>query len=247
MLATSNTETAPTMIKQLLLANNAFLIFVLGLATLANAQGGLHRNTTSQLLATFKGLEVQDADEVELTTQGQWSEATFGTGCFWCTEAIFEQLKGVKRVVSGYSGGMVPNPTYEQVLTGRTGHAEVVHIEFDPTEVSFSRLLEAFWLSHDPTTLNRQGVDVGTQYRSVVFYHDDQQRKTAERYKSELNESKAFRKPIVTEIAKFEAFYPAKGYHQDYFAENGRQPYCQLHIRPKLKKFKRVFRDHLNK
>jgi peptide-methionine (S)-S-oxide reductase len=219
------------------------VVVVLGLllpAELFAQKSGIHRGTTNQLLTTFKSLEsVTQASSVGI------QQATFGTGCFWCTEAIFEQLQGVKQVISGFSGGRVHNPTYQQVLTGRTGHAEVVHIEYDASEITYGRLLEAFWLSHDPTTLNRQGVDIGIQYRSAIFYHDDAQREAAVHYKMELNKSKAFRDPIVTEITPFEAFYPAETYHQDYFALNGKKSYCRVHIRPKLKKFKRVFREYL--
>lgn len=170
-------------------------------------------------------------------------QATFGTGCFWCTEAIFRELKGVRAVVSGYSGGQLKNPTYEQVCTGRTGHAEVVQITFDPKVISFEELLEVFWRVHDPTTPNRQGADVGPQYRSAIFYHNDRQRQLAEEYKQKLNASGAFLKPIVTEITRFEAFYPAEDYHQQYYERHGRQPYCQLVIRPKLEKFRQVFAE----
>ncbi|MDG2380861.1 MAG: peptide-methionine (S)-S-oxide reductase MsrA [Pirellulaceae bacterium] len=233
-------------LQRMILPFSCFLIIAC-LVLSVRAQSGVHRNTTNQLESTFRDLERSGIDGDDKTNRdpGKLAVATFGNGCYWCTEAIFEQLKGVKTVTSGFSGGVVPNPTYKQVLTGRTGHAEVVQIEYDPDEISFARLLEAFWLSHDPTTLNRQGPDVGTQYRSAVFYHDDRQREAAERFKAELNKSKAFRKPIVTEVTKFQAFYPAQAYHQDYFENNGRQPYCQFHIRPKLKKFKRVFREHL--
>ncbi len=169
--------------------------------------------------------------------------ATFGSGCFWCTEAVFENLEGVKSAVSGYSGGSVVNPTYEAVCAGTTGHAEVIQIEYEPETISFATLLKAFWISHDPTTLNRQGNDVGTQYRSVVFYHDKFQRKTAESFKNQLNEADAFSSKIVTEISPFSRFYQAENYHQEYFKLNGRAPYCQLIIKPKLKKFKKVFAD----
>jgi peptide-methionine (S)-S-oxide reductase len=171
--------------------------------------------------------------------------ATFGTGCFWCTEAIFEQLNGVLKVTSGYSGGHLKNPTYKQVTEGNTGHAEVVQIVFDPTKITFDELLEAFWQSHDPTTLNRQGNDVGPQYRSAVFYHNEEQKQKAEKYKKELNDAKAYDNPIVTEISPFNAFYTAENYHQDYYNNNGAQPYCYFVIRPKLEKFKKVFKDKL--
>jgi len=176
---------------------------------------------------------------------GKLEQATFGTGCFWCSEAVFERLKGVEKVVSGYSGGQVKNPTYEQVSTGRTGHAEVVQITFDPARISYAQLLEVFWKTHDPTTLNRQGNDMGTQYRSVIFYHNDQQRNLAEQYKQKLDAAKALRAPIVTEIAPFQEFFPAEDYHQDYYRLHGRQPYCQLTIRPKIQKLEKVFADKL--
>ncbi|MCU0977670.1 MAG: bifunctional methionine sulfoxide reductase B/A protein [Pirellulaceae bacterium] len=170
-------------------------------------------------------------------------KATFGSGCFWCTEAVFQELKGVREVVSGYSGGVVPNPTYYQVCTGMTGHAEVTQITYDPQILSFEELLEVFWKTHDPTTLNRQGPDVGTQYRSVIFYHDDRQRELAEYYKQQL--AKEFRKPIVTQIAPLTAFYPAEAYHQDYYAENLYKAYCRTVIRPKVDKVRKVFKDKL--
>jgi peptide-methionine (S)-S-oxide reductase len=171
--------------------------------------------------------------------------ATFGSGCFWCTEAVYQQLKGVHSVVSGYSGGHVANPTYEQVCSETTGHAEVIQVAYDPNAISFPELLEVFWATHDPTTLNRQGHDVGTQYRSAIFYHTEQQREQAEHYKQKLSESEAFDSPIVTEIAPFKQFYPAEAYHQNYYADNPRQPYCAAIIRPKLDKFKSVFKEKL--
>ncbi|MGE7776668.1 peptide-methionine (S)-S-oxide reductase MsrA [Chitinophaga sp. NPDC101104] len=175
------------------------------------------------------------------------AQATFGTGCFWCTEAQFQQLEGVLRVESGYSGGAKPNPTYEEVCTGNTGHAEVVQITYDPAKISFAELLEAFFLAHDPTQLNRQGNDVGTQYRSVIFYHDAEQQKEAEFYRKKVNESGAYDKPIVTEISPFTAFYKAENYHQDYYNQNGSQPYCYYVVKPKLEKFKKAFANKLNK
>jgi peptide-methionine (S)-S-oxide reductase len=173
--------------------------------------------------------------------------ATFGTGCFWCTEAIFQQLDGVLKVTSGYSGGHVDNPTYKQVCEGTTGHAEVIQIVYNPDVITFDELLEAFWQSHDPTTLNRQGNDVGPQYRSVVFYHNEDQKKKAEHYKSELDKNKAYDNPIVTEISPYTKFYVAENYHQDYYANNGSQPYCYYVIRPKLEKFQKVFKEKLKK
>ncbi|HEV3236100.1 MAG TPA: peptide-methionine (S)-S-oxide reductase MsrA [Gemmataceae bacterium] len=171
------------------------------------------------------------------------AKATFGAGCFWCTEAVFQQLKGVSLVVSGYSGGDVIGPTYRQVCTGTTGHAEAIQVTYDPTKISFEELLEVFWQTHDPTTRNRQGNDVGSQYRSVVFYHSEDQKHLAEHYKQKLDDSGAFGAPIVTEIVPFTALYRAEAYHQNYFAENSGRPYCQLFIRPKVEKVKEVFHD----
>jgi peptide-methionine (S)-S-oxide reductase len=173
--------------------------------------------------------------------------ATFGAGCFWCTEAIFSRLDGVLSVVPGYSGGTVPNPTYEQVCTGTTGHAEVCQITFDPQRISYDELLEVFWKTHDPTTPNRQGNDVGTQYRSVIFYHTPFQRERAEYYKRALDSSGIFGAPIVTEIAPFTAFYPAEEYHRSYFERNPDKAYCALVIRPKVEKFEQIFRSKLRK
>ena len=173
--------------------------------------------------------------------------ATFGSGCFWCTEAIFQQVNGVVKIESGYSGGKGKNPTYHEVCSGQTGHAEVIQLTYDPEKVSYDELLEFFWKSHDPTTLNKQGADVGTQYRSVIFYHNDDQKKLAEEYKDKLNASGAFTGPIVTEISPFTAFYKAEDYHQNYYNLNGNAPYCSYVIQPKLEKFKKVFKEKLKK
>ena len=174
--------------------------------------------------------------------------ATFGTGCFWCTEAIFEQLNGVIKVTSGYSGGTVKNPTYKEVCTGETGHAECVQIMYEPDKISYDELLEVFWQVHDPTTLNRQGADVGTQYRSAIFYHTPEQKQKAEKYKAELDKSGAFNNPIVTEISPAAEFYSAENYHQEYYANNqNTNPYCAVVIRPKLEKFQKVFGNKLKK
>ena len=172
---------------------------------------------------------------------------TFGNGCFWCTEAIFQQVKGVIKSTSGYSGGHVENPTYEQVCEKNTGHAEVIQIEYNPAEVTVDELLEVFWQTHDPTTLNRQGNDVGPQYRSVVFYHTEQQKERAEFYKKKLDTSGAFDNPIVTIIEPFTNFYVAENYHQDYYNRNGNQPYCYFVIRPKMEKFEKAFKDKMKK
>ena len=167
---------------------------------------------------------------------GQLENATFGAGCFWCVEAVFERLDGVVAVEAGYAGGHKANPTYEEVCTGKTGHAEVAQITYDPAKISYTKLLETFWHAHDPTTLNRQGADVGTQYRSVIFYHDEQQRKAAESSKNKAQE--LFSSPIVTSIEPLTEFYKAENYHQDYFRNNPNAPYCQYVIQPKLKKLK---------
>ncbi|MES2416766.1 MAG: peptide-methionine (S)-S-oxide reductase MsrA [Bacteroidota bacterium] len=186
-------------------------------------------------------LTMENAD----AQQNKLQKATFGMGCFWCTEALFQRLTGVVTVKSGYEGGDVPNPTYEEVCTGTTNHAEVTEITYDPAKISYDELLEVFWKSHDPTTLNRQGADVGTQYRSVIFYHSEAQKETAENYKAELNKVNAFGKPIVTTIVKAEPFYSAENYHQDYYLKNGELPYCRLVILPKLEKLEKLFKAKL--
>lgn len=171
--------------------------------------------------------------------------ATFGSGCFWCTEAVFQRLKGVEKVVSGYAGGHVVNPTYRQVCGGDTGHAEVIQVKYDPAQTTYEQLLEIFWKTHDPTTLNQQGNDYGPQYRSVIFYHNEEQKRLAEEYKKKLDEVKIWKDPIVTEISPFTNFYPAENYHQDYYNQNRNQPYCSYVIRPKIEKLEKVFRDQL--
>ena len=174
--------------------------------------------------------------EAKISKPTKTELATFGAGCFWCVEAVFEQIDGVINVTSGYMGGKIDNPTYEQVCSGTTGHAEVSQLTFDPSRVSFGKLLETFWTSHDPTTLNRQGADVGTQYRSAIFYHCEEQRETAEASKKAIAESKLYRDPIVTEITTASKYYEAEDYHQDYYRLNKRAPYCQYVIAPKLDK-----------
>jgi peptide-methionine (S)-S-oxide reductase len=183
------------------------------------------------------GIENAGAAEAPLAT------ATFAGGCFWCTEAVYAELKGVKSVTSGYIGGAVPNPTYKDVCTGQTGHAEAIEITYDPAVVSFQQLLEVFFATHDPTTLNRQGADVGTQYRSGIYYHDDEQKRVAEEVIVKLNQARVFPGPIVTEVTKASVFYPAEDYHQDYFAKNPYQPYCQAAAAPKVAKVRKVFKD----
>ena len=193
------------------------------------------------------GQESESTEAVDPPAVAKIEEATFGSGCFWCTEAVFQQLKGVKSVVSGYSGGRTKNPTYEEVCTGTTGHAEVIRVTFDPSVVTYVDLLEVFWKTHDPTTLNRQGADHGTQYRSVIFYHDETQQKLAKEYKKKLDDSKAFDKPIVTEISPMKEFYPGEDYHQNYFRNHPENPYCTAVINRKVAKFNAVFKDKLKK
>ena len=188
-----------------------------------------------------------EKSEMDSTQDMNLEKATFGGGCFWCTEAIYERVEGVHSVVSGYAGGTVKNPTYKQVCDGTTGHAEVTQITYDPKVVSYDELLEIFFKTHDPTTLNRQGADVGTQYRSVIFYHNDEQKQKAEYYKSELNKSGAWDNPVVTEISPLINFYSAEDYHQDYYANNPNQGYCAFVIGPKVEKFEKVFKNKLKK
>jgi len=178
-------------------------------------------------------------------TKTNYETATFGAGCFWCIEAIFQQLDGVKSVLPGYSGGHIKNPSYREVCDEVTGHAEVAQIVYDPEIISFKELLEVFWYTHNPTTLNRQGADMGTQYRSVVFYHNEEQRILAETYKNKLEEEKVFDDPIVTEISEFDVFYPADDYHKNYFNDNKNHAYCRMVIQPKLDKFKKAFEDKI--
>lgn len=210
---------------------------IAGFQAMSHAQSG--ESDRAETAEAAPGPAAPGADDARLQT------ATFGGGCFWCTEAVFVRLRGVRSVVSGYSGGHVKDPTYKQVCSGRTGHAEVVQVSFDPGQIAYADLLEVFWATHDPTTLNRQGADVGTQYRSVVFYHDEAQRKTAEEMKRKLDASGELPGPVVTEIAPFRAFYAAEDYHQDYFAQNPRKPYCTTVISPKVKKFEKSFRAKL--
>lgn len=193
------------------------------------------------LLLGFSSLNAQKNMKTDMET------ATFGAGCFWCVEAIFQQVEGVIKVESGYSGGNIKNPAYREVCTGRTGHAEAVQITYDPNKITFPELLEVFWKTHDPTTLNRQGADVGTQYRSVIFYHNEEQKRLAEEYKKKVDASGAYDKPLVTEISPYVNFYKAEDYHQDYYNFNKGEMYCQMVIQPKLDKFRKVFHDKLKK
>ncbi len=189
------------------------------------------------ILANTKSEKNINMDELE--------KITFGSGCFWCVEAVFQDLKGVVKVESGYSNGKTKNPTYKEVCSGLTGHAEVCQITYDPKIISFDELLEVFWKTHDPTTLNRQGADAGTQYRSGVFYHNESQREMAQKWKDKLNAEHVFPNPIVTEITPVGTFYVAEDYHQNYYKQNGYEPYCQIVIKPKMEKFEKAFKEKL--
>ena len=177
----------------------------------------------------------------------KYDTITLGTGCFWCSQAVFERVKGVVSATAGYSGGEAPDPTYQQVCTGTTGYAEVVQVVYDPQKLSLEKLLEIFWKTHNPTTLNRQGADVGTQYRSVIFYHNAAQKAVAEALKKRLEEEKIWADPVVTEISPFKNFYPAEKYHQDYYLKNPSAGYCQFVITPKLEKFEKIFHEEVKK
>lgn len=215
-----------TMLKYLIL--NGCLVLTLA----SCAQQSHHTNHPNMTDSQIKALPKADT-------------ATFAEGCFWCTDAVFQELKGVVKVESGYAGGHVPNPTYEEVCTGTTGHAEACNIIYDPSKITYDELLAVFWYSHDPTQLNRQGNDEGTQYRSAIFYRNEIQKQKAELYKKKLDASGSWSRPIVTSIEPFTNFYSAEDYHQDYYDQNGAQPYCQFVIRPKLEKFRKAFKDFL--
>ncbi len=214
--------------------------FVIGLFSLISCA---QKKTKDKMSTPSQTASASHSPSTEVT-----DTATFANGCFWCTEAIFEQLDGVISATSGYTGGQTKNPTYKEVCTGETGHAECLQIVYDPAKISFDELLEVFWETHDPTTLNRQGGDVGTQYRSGIFYHNEEQKQKAEKYKTDLDKSGAFDNPIVTEITPFTVFYTAENYHQEYFENNeNNNPYCKVVIRPKVDKFRKVFKDKLKK
>ena len=193
----------------------------------------------------FVTIGQQTANNKNVMENSVNQSATFGTGCFWCSEAIFSRLKGVVSVKPGYSGGATKNPTYNEVCSGETGHAEVIEVVFDPKVISYRELLEVFWKTHDPTTLNRQGADVGTQYRSVIFYHNAEQKSEANTYKEALSQAGIWDNPIVTEIAPFTTFYLAEAYHDDYYTNNPANGYCNFVITPKVEKFEKVFSDKL--
>lgn len=211
----------------------------------ACGQSKISEQNTKQ--GTMKTEETGTGAQNTVETNHTIDTATFGAGCFWCVEAVFQRLEGVISVKSGYSGGAVKNPSYREVCSGRTGHAEVVQIVYDNSKVSFDELLEVFWKTHDPTTLNSQGNDHGTQYRSAIFYHNEAQRQKAETYKKELNDAKAYPNPIVTEIVPFTNYYPAEDYHQNYYNQNGEEGYCKYVIQPKVEKFEKVFKNKLKK
>lgn len=198
-----------------------------------NACGQAKNNSTNKIMSN----ERKSAVAANIDT------ATFGAGCFWCVEAVFQRMNGVLKVKSGYSGGSIKNPSYKEVCQGTTGHAEVCQITYDKSVVTFDELLEVFWKTHDPTTLNRQGNDAGTQYRSAIFYHNDEQKKFAEKYKAEINKSGAYPDPIVTEITAFTKFYPAEDYHDNYYNQNGSEGYCKYVIQPKVEKFEKIFKN----
>jgi len=219
---------------------------IFSISGIFSCSGSTHSEKSTKHMAITNIFEQNPA--VKAQSASGLDTATLGTGCFWCTEAIFEQLEGVQQVTSGYSGGHADNPTYKEVSTGASGHAECVQIVYNPAIISFDELLEVFWQVHDPTTLNRQGADVGPQYRSVVFYHNDEQKQKAEKYKAELDKSGAFSNPIVTTIEPYVQFFAAEDYHQEYYANNkNKNPYCQIVIKPKLEKFEKVFKNKLKK
>jgi len=212
-------------------------IAVMSIIAWSSCTAGSHPHQTN----TWKEMNQQNTEN---TMQGK-DTATFAAGCFWCVEAQFQLLQGVDTVISGYTGGTIENPSYQQVCTGTTGHAEACNIIYDPAVISFDELLAAFFIAHDPTQLNRQGNDIGTQYRSAVFYHNDVQKEKAEYYIKKLNEEGAYDKPIVTEVQPYTTFYIAEDYHQNYYNLNSAQPYCQLVVKPKMEKFQKVFGDKL--
>lgn len=234
------------MYKRRLGINNMLLVLcLLSLAGIACVRANSPQTSTLKTIETENPME----NKIENPQSGnrETETATFGAGCFWCVEAQFQQLAGVKEVVSGYTGGHVKNPTYEQVCTGETGHAEVANIVYYPDSISFDKLLEAFFVAHDPTQLNRQGNDIGTQYRSAIFYHNQSQKEQSEYAIKRLNEEKAYPNPIVTVVEPYKDFYKAEDYHTNYYKLNPDNPYCQYVVRPKAEKFKEVFKELVRK
>jgi len=206
-------------------------------ATLGLAIGALAQEKSGSAPAQPKGKAAKGAEKAG-EPAAKTDTATFGGGCFWCMEAVFERIAGVKKVTSGYAGGTIPRPSYDDVCTGLTGHAEVIQVEYDPETISYENLLKVFWIAHNPTTLNRQGPDTGTQYRSIILYHDDAQKQAARKSYEEMTAAGKFRNPIVTELVPLQAFYPAEAHHQDYYRRNRKDRYCQAEIVPKLRRLK---------
>jgi len=227
-------------------ASTALAVMLMGAAVLAADKPASKKSKASKSQQAADDSQLTNNPKQESEKPLKTEEATFGSGCFWCAEAVFQQIKGVKSVVSGYSGGTVPNPTYEMVSSGLTGHAEVVEITFDPKVVSYDELLDVFWKTHDPTKLNEQGPDHGTQYRSIILYHSKEQKEAAEKSKAKLMKSGHVRK-VVTEIVEFSKFYQAEDYHQNFFKNNPDYPYCYELIRPKVNKAKKLFKDKVEK
>ncbi len=221
---------------RLLATSLGFAIALTGVATAQESPGASATQTGGE--AAKSDPKKADPKKADTPKQARIEKATFGGGCFWCTEAVFERVPGVTSVVSGYSGGLVPNPTYQMVGTGQTGHAEVVQIDFDPDKVSYEALLKVFWTTHDPTTLNAQGPDFGTQYRSIILYHSEDQKKAAQKVYQELKAKRTYRDPVVTELVPFVAFYPAEPYHQDYYRHHPYDDYSMAYIVPKIRKLK---------
>ena len=221
-----------------------FIITLFSLFAIASCNNA---KSTKAIKSSEKNKTEQSAKKNTMSTNTNYEVATFGGGCYWCIEAVFQRLDGVEKVESGFSGGHVKNPSYHAVCSGTTGHAEVIQITFDTTKVSFAEILKVFFTMHDPTTLNQQGNDVGTQYRSAIFYHSEAQKNASEEIIAALNSEKAYPKPIVTEVTKFDVFYKAEDYHQNYYNDNKTQGYCQFVIQPKIEKFEKVFKDRMKK
>lgn len=225
------------------------LIILLQLITIFTLLLSACGETTNKKIQmeTKNRLTSTESESVQGSNPSSYDTITLGGGCFWCVEAVYEMLDGVGKVESGYSGGTIKNPSYREVCAGTTGHAEVAQITFDNSKTSFEEILKVFFTVHDPTTLNRQGPDIGTQYRSVIFYRNDNQRKIAESIIDDLNKNKVYSKPVVTQLEPFTVFYKAEDYHQDYYNQNKEAPYCRMVIQPKLEKFEKLFKDRLKK
>ena len=221
-----------------------FIIMLFSLFAFASCNNA---QSTTENKSMEENKTEQTSTKNKMNTNTNYEVATLGGGCYWCMEAVFQRLDGVIKVESGFSGGHVKNPSYREVCNGTTGHAEVIHITFDSTKVPFSEILKVFFTMHDPTTLNQQGNDIGTQYRSAIFYHNESQKNVSEKIIAELNAAKAYPTQIVTEVSKFDVFYKAEDYHQDYYNQNKTQGYCQYVIQPKIEKFEKVFKDRLKK